>query len=172
MSKVKILELKKISSTNDYLKDNYLYLPNFICVRANEQTKGRGQYNRTWISKKKQNLTFSLLLKDMPYNQIDTVKSWVNKSIIQLLNVHNIKATFKEPNDIYVDDKKIAGILIETKSGVNRFSYIVIGIGLNVNQKLFNKNFNATSMFLISNKKQKVRQIFLELISIMLDKYY
>src|SRR5690606_10436096 len=145
MAKVKLIELKQVNSTNDYLKSKYEELPSFTVVRADYQTAGRGQFDRKWNAARGKNLLFSLLLKDIPFDQIITIKEWIKSSIFQTLGSFGLDVYFKEPNDVYVDDKKICGILIETKSNEKNFDYVIIGIGLNVNQMLFS-GFKATSL--------------------------
>src|SRR5690554_8185763 len=63
-----LMEFDIIDSTNEYLKNNYQKLPNFTIVKANYQTKGRGQFGRVWESNYNENLLFSLLIKkDLPF---------------------------------------------------------------------------------------------------------
>ncbi len=143
------IEFSELDSTNSYLKKKHNLLPNFTIVKADYQTFGYGQFGRQWESNKGENLLFSILLKgNLPFEVKDTSPVFV-ASIITTLEDYGIKANFIYPNDIFVDEKKIAGILIETKySGLN-LDYIIIGIGLNVNQE------NFTTPEAISMKKIK-----------------
>lgn len=77
---------------------------------------------------------------------------------------------FKEPNDIYVNDQKICGILIETQAESKVFDYLIIGIGLNVNQLEFAQS-NATSLGLILKQKSEIKVVLNELIHILLEGY-
>ncbi|HEY8363943.1 MAG TPA: biotin--[acetyl-CoA-carboxylase] ligase [Haloplasmataceae bacterium] len=132
-----LMEFDIIDSTNEYLKQNYQKLPNFTIVKANYQTQGRGQFGRVWESNYKENLLFSILIKkDLPFltNDINPI---VVSSIFNTLDEYEIDCRYKFPNDILVGDKKIAGILIETKYDNQDLEYMVIGIGLNLNQDVF-----------------------------------
>ena len=170
LDKIKIIAFDEIDSTNDYLINNYQKLQSYTIVKTNFQTKGRGQFKRGWFSNKGENLLFSILLKDILIKQIDLIKNIVKESLIKLLEQYNIKGIFKEPNDILVNSKKILGILIETKTkNHEKFDYIVIGIGININQKEFN-DLNATSFYNITNKKYNNNEILQEFIKIFCNK--
>ncbi|HEY8405317.1 MAG TPA: biotin--[acetyl-CoA-carboxylase] ligase [Acholeplasma sp.] len=172
MAKIKLLEFKTITSTNDYLKAHYKELPSFTVVRADYQTKGRGQFERRWYASRGANLLFSLLLKDVALNQIGLIKEWVKSSIFALLGSYGLDVYFKEPNDVYVDDKKLCGILIETSSSSSQnYDYVVIGIGLNVNQ-LFFAGFKGTSLKLLTKKNYTVRRVMSQLIAHLLESYF
>lgn len=171
MAKVKLIELKTIPSTNDYLKENYKDLSSFTIVRADYQTKGRGQFERLWKSSRGANLLFSLLLKDVALNQLITIKEWVKSSIFELLGSYGLDVHFKEPNDVYVGEKKLCGILIETSSSSNIYDYVIIGVGLNVNQLLFS-GFKATSLKLLTKKNFNVRRVMSQLTAHLLENYF
>ena len=147
MAKVKLIEFKKIPSTNDYLKDNYEKLDSFTFVRTDYQTKGRGQFERQWLSSNGRNLLVSFMIKDVPTNQIINIKEWVKSALFATLGSLGLDVYFKEPNDVFCNDKKLCGILIETKGSGKKFDYVIVGIGLNVNQFVFH-SFKATSIFL------------------------
>lgn len=171
MPKVKIIDFSKIGSTNDYLKDNYEKLDSFTFVKTKYQLEGRGQFDRKWVSFKGRNLLFSFIIKNTPFNQMNLIKEWVKASIFQLLEDLGLKPSFKEPNDIYVNNKKICGILIETKSDEKMFRYVIVGIGLNVNQIIF-PSLNATSILKETKKTNKIKIIFNDLLNILLDNYF
>lgn len=118
---------------------------------ANNQTKGKGQRGRTWDSLPGQNILvsyvfFPVFLKS--YEQFALIKA-VSLSVKDLLDKYLIdEVTIKWPNDIYVNDLKIAGILIESTMKGEFMGSSVIGIGLNVNQKNFDLVENGTSVIL------------------------
>ena len=170
LRKINLVEFKVIDSTNNYLKDNYHRLPNYTFVRTNYQTSGRGQFDRVWESNKNQNLLFSFLLKDIPINDLFSIKELIIDVLLSLLNKYEIKANFVEPNDIYIDDLKILGILIETKVQDDLLKYIVIGIGINVNQITFT-NPNSTSMRNLVNKKINIIKLYNDFIKEFCIKY-
>ena len=146
-----IIWLEEVESTNKYVRSHIQELDNLSVVSAECQTAGRGQGDHTWHSEPGMNLTFSILVKNpsiAPAEQA-RISTDVAQSIVQLLDEHSIKAWIKPPNDIWVEDKKICGILIEHSLRGNRISWTIIGIGLNVNQTVFPADLpNPTSIAL------------------------
>src|SRR5690554_3726101 len=102
-----ILSFDEVTSTSDILKEHFSSFSDFTIIKSNHQTKGRGQFDRSWTSNKDENLLFSILLKDLSINHIEYLKNWIVKSLFELFHAHQMTVSFKEPNDIYVDDKKI-----------------------------------------------------------------
>ena len=149
-------------STNDYLlkllkKKNY---EEGTMVHTNYQKNGRGQRNIEWLSENGKNLTFSFLLE--PYVELSNqffLHIITSISIFKTLLKINIKnISIKWPNDIYVNDKKIAGILIENLVYRKFIHKSVIGVGLNINQANFG-SLNATSIINETLKKHSLDQI-------------
>lgn len=128
-----------ISSTNDYLKNKSVIDPSIIHVcLAEEQTAGRGRLGKSWFSPAKQNIYMSLLFhSNKPVKEFSNLSITVGKTIITALYDYGIKEhlQLKHPNDILYNNKKLAGILIETFKQKNGLLAIVIGIGLNVNMQ-------------------------------------
>lgn len=124
-----------------------------VITTAN-QTAGRGQRGNTWHVEPGKNLTFSCILKPT----FLTVKDQFYLNVIAALALHdyliektNATIRIKWPNDIMVNNKKMAGILIENQIQGNTFSSAVVGIGLNMNQEAFSIN-TATSLHQVSNQ--------------------
>ena len=140
------LHFDEIDSTNNYLKNSYSLLGNFTIVSADYQNKGKGRKDRVWESNQGQNLMFSVLIKDFNLIKISPVLSLITSVVIaKFLEDAGIKnVTIKWPNDVLINDKKICGILLEGQLP----NYLVIGVGLNVNQKEFPNGLRrpATSM--------------------------
>lgn len=157
--------IDEIPSTNEYLKENYQSLENNTFISTNFQTAGRGQFKRVWEAEKDKNILLSWLIKDSK-NDIYKVKKLVTKAVLKILNKHNIAASFKHPNDIYYKDSKLAGILIETK-GNKIYDYIIVGIGLNVNQEKFTDQ-KAISMFNLTKLTYDINKLKNELIKELL----
>ncbi|MBT8379597.1 MAG: biotin--[acetyl-CoA-carboxylase] ligase [Ignavibacteria bacterium] len=116
-----------------------------MVLLAEKQTRGKGRKNRIWHSSKGQNLTFSILLSDekslgVNINHLNLFTSVVVSSAIE--NLYQLRSELKWPNDVLTKGKKIAGILTETSIKGNKFENAVIGIGINVNQTLFQGEFN------------------------------
>lgn len=165
-----LLEFDSIHSTSDLLKENHSYFPHMTFIRANHQTKGRGQFDRIWLSNHGENLLFSVLIKDIPIHKSYEMKLWILESLVIYLKRFGIDVYFKEPNDLYVDDQKICGILIETQSSSSLFEYAVIGIGINLNQKYF-PGMNATSIAKIIGHEINLKETFQDLIAIMIKEF-
>jgi BirA family biotin operon repressor/biotin-[acetyl-CoA-carboxylase] ligase len=113
--------------------------PEGTVVICREQTSGRGQRNNRWESAPGANLTMSLIVRPvgMPAGELFVLSKAFSLAIVRSLNHCDIDASIKWPNDIYVESRKIAGILIEHSFLGNSPVFSVIGLGLNVNQILF-----------------------------------
>ena len=142
--------------------------------RADSQTEGKGQRGRVWNSNAGQNILASyifypqFLKSDEQFNLIKAV----SLAVKDLLDKYLIdKASIKWPNDIYINDSKIAGILVESTMKGNYMSSSIIGIGLNVNQRKFGDLSNATSVVLETGKGCSLDMLFNEL-SFHLEKRY
>ena len=141
-----IIQFDEIDSTNDFLKKNYKNLPDITTIRTGFQAKGHGQFERTWESDKNQNAIISILFKKILPPLMKNINSNIVNAIINTLREYGITdATFKYPNDVTVQTNKIAGILIETKYDDKKFEYMIIGIGININQETF-KTAGAISL--------------------------
>lgn len=153
---MKQIHFESIDSTNTYLKNNYKNLDNLTFVSADEQTSGKGRSNRKWISEKGKNLMFSLLIKDEKLiNNFKSLSISSAYTIIKVLEEYGLKdLSIKWPNDVYVKDKKICGILLESIS-IEKIEALIVGIGLNVNQKEFVGEYliEPTSMYKELNKE-------------------
>ena len=131
---------------NNWLKENEV--EEGWIVYTFDQTNGRGQAGNTWESEPNKNLTFSIVYTPVflaPKNQF-YLNMIVSLAIVAFLEQLNLKAEIKWPNDIYVNGKKMAGILIENHLRGDVFRNAVVGIGLNINQANF-KTAKASSVF-------------------------
>lgn len=175
-----LLHLPSVDSTNNYAKD-FIAKSSPIdgtVILADEQVAGRGQSGTIWLADANKNLTFSVIYHTSFLRA--TEQFYLNMafslgishaihSIIQPFNHSAIQ--IKWPNDIYANNKKIAGILIEnTISGMN-LKYSVIGIGLNVNQENFPKEINATSFKTLLGKDAD-KNIILDTVLASIEKYF
>ena len=131
-----IIWLSTTESTNRAVRDAICRLDNLSVIAAVEQTAGRGQGTHTWHSTPGKNLTFTMLYKpaNLPAASILTITCAVTLGIRDYLSGHGIEAAIKWPNDIWVGDKKICGILIENTLEQGRVSNSIIGIGFNLNE--------------------------------------
>ena len=155
-----IIWLESVDSTNEECRRRISEIDNLSVVAALSQTSGRGQRGNVWLSEAGKNLTFSIVLKFpatdikselepmLAYDQF-VLSEITSLSIVDLLAEHRIEAKIKWPNDIYVGDKKICGMLIENSLRGEWIQHSIIGIGLNVNQRNFDVSLpNPTSMVL------------------------
>lgn len=159
-----IMWFDSLDSTNDEAARHIYDIDNLSVLSALEQSKGRGQKGNSWLSVPGINLTFSVVLKYaqtlpeslksgllMPLKATDqfAVSEAAALSVVDLLSEFGIQAEIKWPNDIYVDGKKICGILIEHAVRGGNLAHSIVGIGLNVNQSEFDPTLpNPTSMIL------------------------
>lgn len=152
MMKYKVINFDVITSTNQYIKEQYKNLEPFTIINANKQTNGRGRVDRKWESIEGKNLTFSIYLKPkiLP-EKLPLLSLLIGASIYNVLSKY-INCLIKWPNDIIVNDKKIAGILVESIYS-NKLEALVAGIGININQGQFSNDLKnkATSLFIETN---------------------
>ena len=154
---MKTIHFETIDSTNTYLKENYEKLDNFTFVSADFQSAGRGRNNRNWKSEKGENLLFSLLIKDKALiDKFSSLSVTSAFSIIKALNLEHL--SIKWPNDIYYKDSKLCGILLEAVTR-NEIECLIVGIGLNVNQRDFVGEYKRTptSLYQITSQTQDMR---------------
>ncbi|MDA9970637.1 biotin--[acetyl-CoA-carboxylase] ligase [Flavobacteriaceae bacterium] len=148
---MQLIKLNATDSTNNYLKQLLIdtALQDFCVVASNHQTKGKGQMGAEWVSEKGKNLTFSVL-KTKPTLELHRqflLSILVSLSIVKTLDNYNVpNLAIKWPNDILSDHHKIAGILIENIVKANQIEFSVIGIGLNVNQEVFEGLLKVSSL--------------------------
>lgn len=128
--------LDTAQSTNRAVREASSRLDNLSVIAAVEQTAGRGQGTHTWHSLPGENLTFSLLARpcNLQTSEIICITCATTLGIRDYLLSRGVSSRIKWPNDIWVDDRKICGILIENKLDGNTVAESIIGIGLNLNQ--------------------------------------
>lgn len=134
--------IRETYSTSTLLREQYTdSLPHLYTIRTDFQTAGRGQAGNSWESEDGKNLLFSALLR---YDNIQATQQW-RLSLLVSVTLWEVLANYlpqeslsiKWPNDIYFNDKKLVGILIENCLSGQYVGYSIIGIGLNVNQTIW-----------------------------------
>ncbi|MFN7181298.1 MAG: biotin--[acetyl-CoA-carboxylase] ligase [Planctomycetota bacterium] len=155
-----IYHYDEVSSTQEIAKEYVEKAVNGMCIIADKQTKGKGRLGRTWHSPQG-GLWLSIIIKEIeqPLYLNPILAIACIKMIEQLFQ---LKAKIYWPNDIYIKDKKVAGILTE---GIHceRSIYIAgIGININIDKKYFidNKLDEATSLYLETGKKENILNVF------------
>ena len=128
--KFNIILFDSITSTNDYAKENFKHLKHKTIIIAKEQTKGKGRFSRNWYSPKEEALYTSIVIKkNLIANDLPFINLIASLSILKTIkNLSPIYPILKYPNDVYINTKKIAGILIETIFKVNKLEGIIIQI--------------------------------------------
>lgn len=154
----------ELESTNTYLKKLSAddVEQGMICLTDN-QTRGRGQYERKWETEPAQNLTFSLVFKPTSVERFHVLTLAFALALVDHLNdLLDSPSCIKWPNDVLIDGRKVAGILTETMFSGNKLDRLVIGMGINVNQQRFSESLKdrATSVSLVTGKKIQ-REAFL-----------
>lgn len=164
--------LKEVDSTNTFLKLMLAKsepVPQGTVIMAEDQVAGRGQQQNKWYSVKNESLTFSLLLYPafLPVKDQFLLTSAVSVGIHQALqSIVGDSLTLKWPNDIYVGDKKLGGVLIENQVQGEKIKSSVIGIGLNINQVSFPDWVpNGTSLKQILQRDYDIKYILLQICS-------
>jgi len=171
-----LIELDTIDSTNEYLlrKSRERKCYEGEVVLAHFQDSGRGQRNALWESQPGQNLMFSIYLQPsfLSGNNYFLLSKAVAMSVFEeVKNIcQNHEVEVKWPNDIYVNKKKIAGILIENQFKGTNLKQAIVGVGLNVNQTSFEIE-TATSLKLETSQSFDTKTL-LERILTRLEKYY
>jgi BirA family biotin operon repressor/biotin-[acetyl-CoA-carboxylase] ligase len=151
------IKLEQVDSTNRYAQDlakNGLLHEGAI-ISAYEQFSGKGQRGSNWQSMAGKNLTLSLYLKPtlLKISEQFLLSQCIALAVFDCLNFYCKKGVFiKWPNDILINDKKAAGILIESTLKNDRIDFSIIGIGLNINQSEFENLPQATSLKLQTGK--------------------
>lgn len=161
-----------LSSTNDEAFDAR-YCEGDVIV-ARHQTAGRGQRGHTWLGGGGENLTFSLLLEPtfLPINRQFRISQVVALALVDFLREEGLSPRIKWTNDIYVGDKKIAGILLEQRLQGGVIARTVAGIGLNINQMEFDSSLpNPTSMALELGKVFDVTHLLERVVACLSARY-
>ena len=165
---MKITHFNNIDSTNSYLQ-NLLDKGEDVAdnvVVTDFQTSGKGQGKNVWQSEDGKNLLFSIAL-DMSFLKAEDqflLTQMVSVAMINVLKKYLPEENLfiKWPNDIYFNNKKIAGILIKNEIKGMMLGTSIIGIGLNVNQTTFDENLpNPISMKMITGKDYDLEEILL-----------
>ena len=125
------------------------------CAVAEAQTAGRGRRGRSWISPPGENLYFSILLRPQAEaSHVAMITLLMAIAVTQSVRELHLDAKIKWPNDIYWKDKKICGILIENDLSGHHIRRSIAGIGININQEVFNSDApNPVSLKQITGKE-------------------
>lgn len=182
MKKHNLIYFPEITSTNTHaLKNLDDYADGDVLV-AEIQTEGRGRFDRKWVSDKPGNIYISFVLKpvgaksqreiikddfikgrhtglplqDCSYKYVCNIPQYLSVKLCEVLETYEVTPVIKWPNDVLIDNKKIAGILAQTSVRGNTFRGLVLGIGINLNferEDMDSIDRPATSLNLVLDKK-------------------
>ena len=159
-----IIKVNTVDSTNNYVAKlvNKTKVSFGTVIMADFQTKGKGQRDNLWHSDNGKNLLFSIYF-DSSFLTTNTI-FYLSKTIAISLrdfifNITGKNVKIKWPNDIIINDQKIAGILIENQLKNNNIHSSIIGIGLNVNQTNFSKSLTAISMRVLTQREYDLKSL-------------
>ena len=161
----KIVHIDETDSTNRWLREQGG--EENMVVWADYQTAGRGCGTNHWESERGKNLTFSMLLHphDVPAQKQFHISMAISLALCKALGQHIGDLSIKWPNDIYWRDGKIGGILIEVTLQGNKVKDCIIGIGLNINQRVFRSDApNPVSMWQICEQETDCEQLLQEIL--------
>lgn len=147
--KIHFLHYPNLHSTNQKLYQlAEMHAADWTVVSCDNQTSGKGYSGNQWQSNAYENVTFSLLLRDTFHIETDLpyLNMWISMALVDFLTNWQIACQVKWPNDIILNNKKLAGILIENKIQGSYTKFTVVGIGLNVLQTDFGSLKTATSL--------------------------
>ena len=145
------IKLQEVDSTNTYMFNLIAsqYVAEGMVVQTNFQTNGKGQRGNTWIAEKDKNLLFTIYYTPtfLPAIKQFTLTQAIALGVFDFLSRYSNEVSIKWPNDLYIGDLKVAGMLIENTLKGESMSDAIIGIGINVNQLEFGDNLSkATSL--------------------------
>lgn len=150
---------------NEHNQNNYIGQ----IVISDKQLEGKGTYNKSWYSEPYKDLTFSIILGSENNFQQNLIDGSC-EAIINILKKRNIKGYQKKPNDIYVNNKKIAGVLLSNVQTKLNYPYQALSIGININSdfdlKKIDKNakVNNTSFFKELQIETKREEVLVEIL--------
>lgn len=171
----KIEYYEEINSTHTYAKRNINKLVDGTVILAESQTAGKGTRERKWYTGKGKNIAITIILK--PYCNIEKIKTLTIDTAIliqeAIKELYGYILEIRKPNDLILNNKKIAGILTESSTLGGELKYIILSIGFNVNEDKFDDNTKeiATSLKKEFNKDFSREEIIANIIN-KLDEYY
>lgn len=167
---------KSLPSTNTYLKKlDADSIKQGMAILTDDQTQGRGQYDRRWRAEPGENLTFSMGFKPSITDGFHTLTMACALALVEELTSLDTAACIKIkwPNDVLVNNKKVAGLLTEAVFVGNKTARLIIGIGLNVNQQKYTPELaeKATSLRIEMRKKLSREKLLNKLLARIEHKY-
>lgn len=169
---MRIIWIDETTSTNSAVLEYDQEISDGIVLATRSQTKGRGQKGTSWESEAGKNLSFSIMWHPVcfPARNQFSISEAVALAVIDLLAGIDIDAKVKWPNDVYVGDKKICGILIEHSVLGMNLDRTVAGIGVNINQKKFFSDApNPVSATQLTGQEYNLEMLLEQYVSILTE---
>ncbi|MBL0256674.1 MAG: biotin--[acetyl-CoA-carboxylase] ligase [Bacteroidetes bacterium] len=172
-----VISLGTVMSTNSYMADllKMRVMPEGTLLKAAIQSAGRGQGESTWFSEKSKNmlLSFAFFPRFLLARDIFLLNKAYSLGIFDYVSSRlGPGVKIKWPNDIYWEDKKVSGILIENQINSSAVIQSILGIGLNVNQESFPDYLtNAVSMSMVLGKDLELEEEILDLCNCLEGRY-
>lgn len=171
---MELILLDECHSTNSYAAS--LEMPpddDMRVISARAQTAGRGQRGNSWEAEPGKNLTFSVVWRQQgvgPAAQF-SISEAVALAVCDLLRNHDIESRVKWPNDIYVGERKICGILIEHSLWGAEIRRTIAGVGINVNQRIFHSDApNPVSMTQLTGLQYDLNELLKEYVALLSER--
>jgi len=165
--KFNIFEYEKVTSTNDVAIKLIRQKKESGCVVSKIQSKGKGTHGKKWISKKGNffGSIFFPLKKNYPtFNEFSLINPVIISKILKKF-CNNTNISVKWPNDIFINKKKVCGILQELVTYDDK-KFLIIGIGINIiSNPVINEKYQATNIYFETKKKLSINEIYGILIS-------
>lgn len=134
-----IIHYKEIDSTQKEIwrRIENGNIENGTIIMADIQTAGIGTHGRVWYTEETNNIAFSVVFfPNCNINKLDNLTYQIAEIFVDIFkNLYNVELNIKLPNDLIIDGKKVGGILTETKLQGDNVKTLVIGVGINTNQK-------------------------------------
>ena len=172
-----VIVLQQTGSTNDAILEVARDSKEGLVLFAEQQTAGRGQRGNRWESPARKGLCFSILLRPkIDINESMGLTAWAAEAVADTIRKEfSLEPTIKLPNDIRIDRRKVAGVLVEMRAQDKAQHLAIIGVGINVNQSRedFPKELQSRAISLaMALDRQVDRQKFATALLRNLDRTY
>ena len=170
-----IVYIEEIPSTQDTAKEEVDKLVDGTYVITDKQTKGKGTHGRIWYDRGYENICGTFILKpNCNISKLENLTVVIAECMVEAIKrAYGIELEIKYPNDLMYNSKKIAGILTESVTNNEIVKYIFVGIGININQTVFDDDIKdiATSLKKEFNKEFERETIIAEFFNIFEKEY-
>lgn len=171
-----VIHFDELNSTSIYSHEHLSELKDFDVVSCDLQTAGHGQFERVWFSSKNNggNIYISIILKPNDITYLNELTRYVALRAADTLKRYNLNPTFKYPNDILINGKKIAGFLAESEFLGSTLKGVIVGCGINLNlneEEIKNIDQPATSIYLETGVRVDKKEFLDNLMSDFIKQY-